>query len=201
MPMSTENALQARNERHQEIMSQLFDLKEQALNVEGSSLSPAAAEALSEGQVRAMRAREGEAWAQDRSAQLKDEFIYVEEQYAQELAKRREEIMEALFGSGEEADGKVMLDYANASSEALISVLEMATASNNLEVVTFVSLAAWARDLEEVQNRITILIPETADLLGELADIDARLEDLDDPGQYFDAISPEVPTRETLLRQ
>jgi hypothetical protein len=76
----------------------------------------------------------------------------------------------------------------------------MATASNNLEVVTFVSLAAWARDLEDVQNRIATLIPETADLLGELASIDGRLEDLDDPGQYFDAISPDVPTRETLLR-
>lgn len=199
MPMSAQNALQARNERHHEIMTQLFNLKEQALNVEGSSLSPAAAAGLTEGQLRAMRAREGEAWAKDRAAQLKAEFILVEERYSAALEARREEIVEALFGSGEEADGKVMLDYANASSEALVSVLEMARASNNLEVITFVSLAAWSRDLEDVQNRIAILIPETGDLLGELADIDGRLEDLDDPSQYFDAISPEVPTRETLL--
>jgi hypothetical protein len=120
MPMSAENALQARNERHAEIMTQLFNLKAQALGVEVPSLSPAAASGLSEGQIRAMRAREGEAWAQEQAAQLKEEFILVEERYAQELANRREEILEALFGSGEEADGKVMLDYANASSEALI---------------------------------------------------------------------------------
>lgn len=92
-----------------------------------------------------------------------------------------------------------MLDYAQATSEALKSVLGMAVASNNLEVISFVNLTAYERDLKDVQDKIATLIPETADLLGELAHIAGKLEDLDDPGQYFDSITPEPPTREKIL--
>jgi len=147
-----------------------------------------------------MQAREAEAQAQNIYDQKREEFELVEEQFQQDLLARKDEILEALFGSAEEEDPAVMLQYAAATPDALRSVLTAAAVSENLRVIQQVILACDARELNDILDMVGDLLPDAfGDLLGELSQIDGKLEDLGDPGELFETLAPDPPTREKIL--
>src|SRR5215212_635806 len=199
MPEALETIQQRRNERHLAIMEELFNLKRNAASIPGPELSNAVRQTLTEGQVKAMHAREAESYAQRVYDEKREEFEMVEEAFQQEILARKDEILGALFGGAKEQDAETMLRYAQAPPGALLAALDMARTSESLEAIQMIVLTAYERDLEDVTDRVVDLIEETGDLLAELSMIDAKLEDLGDAGALFETLAPQPPNAEKIL--
>jgi len=199
VPRTYEELNQERTAAHSAIFGRLFDLGKQAKEIPGPQLSDTVRQSLTPQQISAMRARSGEEFAQNRAAEEKALFEQVEEEYQEGLAARREEIMDALFGGAQEQDASTMLRYASASESQLRAALEMAQSAENHEVLQMVTLAAYERDMGAVLDRVHDLIPETGDLLGELAAIEMRIEDLDDADTLWETLAPEIPDAQKIL--
>jgi len=199
MAKSFAQAIEDRQRGQNRVMQELFNLGREAATFPGPELSPEARQALTDAQVRAMAARTQEARAKEIFDAKRVEFEEVEETFQREIEARKDEIQEALFGPAREEDPAVMLQFAAATENALRNVLEAAVLADNERTIQQVLLACEARDEDEIAAILGDLIPETQDLLGELAQIDSTLEDLGDPGDLFSAVAPEPPSAERIL--
>jgi hypothetical protein len=176
------------------LLTECFDIAAKARQVD-ISMKPTVKDRLGPKEFNAVKAAEGELFAQDERERLKTKYIELDLEMLAAIQVRADEVEQEL--APKNATFQDFAAAASASPEALIAAMDLAIQSGDEDAALVAFAAGRQRDLEEVVAHAVDLSEEWGALYAELQ-LAQNQPELD-PGDVFEMYAQPVPSRHEIL--
>jgi hypothetical protein len=176
------------------LLTETFDLAAKARQVD-ISMAATVKERLGPKDFNAVKAAEGEVWAEDERQRLKTKYVELDLEMRAAIEERAAEVERELSPKSVSADD--LLSASKASPESLISMMDLALDAGLEDAALLAFAAGRQRDFDDVVAHAIDAREDWADLYSELAQA-AQDPDLD-PGDRFELFAQPAPQKQNLL--